>query len=278
MLCLANEDLVPRIYCSVLYDLQLTQRIGYAAAWFLLAGNLKDAVNVCLNQMGDLQLAIAIARVYGGDDCIVLKSLIEDTILPQAAKEGSKWQATWAFTILGQHDMAIKALVVSIHSQYCLTLPLIATDKTMQEPLEDLIPLSEPASLRARSYLRNEPSLIHLYRHLRKNFLVRMPNAIFPIDSAEEWNFVIQTARTYDRMGCGLIALDLLRNWDFIVKQSSKAKVKETAEESSTDDEETDSQSGKEDKVEAEKGEQSKPKPTMFHEPDASSLLDSFGF
>ena len=66
--------------------------------------------------MEDLQLAIAVARVYDGDRSSVLRTLLQQKVLPQAAHEGNRWQATWAFTILEQHDMAIKALIVSFLS------------------------------------------------------------------------------------------------------------------------------------------------------------------
>ena len=87
--------------------------VEYAAAWFLLAGNLQDAVNVCAHQMEDLQLAIAVVRVYDGDNSRVLRSLLKDKVLPQAATEGNRWQASWAFWMLEQRDMAIRALIVS---------------------------------------------------------------------------------------------------------------------------------------------------------------------
>jgi hypothetical protein len=35
----------------------------YAAAFFLLGGSLRDAVNVCIKQLGDFQLAVALARI-----------------------------------------------------------------------------------------------------------------------------------------------------------------------------------------------------------------------
>jgi hypothetical protein len=91
----------------------LMQRIGYAAAFFLLADHLQDAVNVCLNQIKDLQLAIAIARVYEGDTGIVLKRLLENEVLAVAAQEGNRWLASWAFWMLKRRDMAVRALIVS---------------------------------------------------------------------------------------------------------------------------------------------------------------------
>jgi len=84
----------------------------YAAAFFLLAGNLRDAVNVCAQQSQDLQLAVAVARVYEGDNGPVLRDLLEDKVLPMAAVEGNRWLAMWAFWMLGRRDMAVRALIV----------------------------------------------------------------------------------------------------------------------------------------------------------------------
>lgn len=88
--------------------------LAYAAAFFLLADHLQDAVNVCLNQIRDLQLAIAIARVYGGDNGPVLKRLLEEEVLAIAAQEGNRWLASWAFWMLGRRDFALRALIVSL--------------------------------------------------------------------------------------------------------------------------------------------------------------------
>jgi hypothetical protein len=86
----------------------------YAAAFFLLADQLHDAVNVCLNQLKDLQLAIAVARVYEGDDRgPVLRKLLEEEVLAIAAREGNRWLASWAFWMLRRRDMAVRALIVS---------------------------------------------------------------------------------------------------------------------------------------------------------------------
>ena len=40
--------------------------IEYAAAFFLLADKLSDAVNICIKNLKDIQLAIIIIRVYEG--------------------------------------------------------------------------------------------------------------------------------------------------------------------------------------------------------------------
>jgi hypothetical protein len=85
----------------------------YAAAFFLLGGSLKDAVNVCIRQLQDFQLATAIARVAeGGEDGPVLSDILNNTVVPKAFKEGNRWLASWAFWVLHRRDLAVRILVV----------------------------------------------------------------------------------------------------------------------------------------------------------------------
>lgn len=105
--------------------LTATWNIAYAAAFFLLAGHLYDAVNVCLNQLKDLQLAIAIARVYEGDQGPVLRKLLEEEVLAIAAREGNRWLASWAFWMLHRRDMAVRALVVSTYRSQSLAVRVL---------------------------------------------------------------------------------------------------------------------------------------------------------
>jgi hypothetical protein len=67
---------------------------------------------VILNQLKDLQLAIAVTRVYEGEQGPVLKELLQDKVLPLAAQEGNRWLASWAFWMLHRRDMAVRALIV----------------------------------------------------------------------------------------------------------------------------------------------------------------------
>lgn len=63
--------------------------------------------------MNDIQLAVTIARVYEGDDGPVLRKVLQEAVLSQAAQEGDRWLASWTFWMLGRKDMAVRALVVS---------------------------------------------------------------------------------------------------------------------------------------------------------------------
>jgi hypothetical protein len=299
------------------YALMGRRRFEYAASFFLLADHLQDAVSVIYNQLGDTQLAIAIARVYGGDDSPVLHNFLKDKILPQAARDGNRWLATWAYWLLGRRDTAVRALVT---------------------PLSSLLDPPETPNFQSRSYLTDDPALVVLYKQLREKSLQTLRGASM-IGMREEWDFVLHTTSLYERMGCDVLALDLVKTWEFLLPPPPKitpgrpplspmiaresfqanglnqsaldfdfdprkllrrrsslvvadlptrehvknelAESKGTLdeaehEESDEEDEDNGDEAEKEEKQEEPK--KKKPPPTQFQEPDASSLLDAFGF
>ena len=243
------------------YALLGKRRYEYAAAFFLLAGNLQDAVNVCLHHIRDLQLAVAVARVYEGDDGLVLRLLLTDKVLPRAALEGDRWLATWAFWMLGKRDLALRCLISPIHT---------------------LLDTLESPKMQARSYLANDPALVVLYKQLRGKTLQTLKGAS-RISPKEEWDFVIQNARLYDRMGCDLLALDLVRNWEFLLQpkevpsqtQSPADPRKMLRRRSSLV---VDDLSNPKSPTAMKAGVGKPPPQKVFEEPETNSLLDNFGF
>ena len=85
----------------------------FAVGFFLLGDSLKDAVNVCVKQLKDFQLAIALARVYAGEDSPIFTYLIEEHVLPQAIANGDRWLTSWAFWMNHRRDLALRVLIVS---------------------------------------------------------------------------------------------------------------------------------------------------------------------
>ena len=90
----------------------MRSHLDYAAAFFLLADSLKDAVGICLRQLDDFHLAIMIARVYEGDNGPVLKGILNDHLLPLAFARGHRRLAVWALWMLNRRDLAVRMLVV----------------------------------------------------------------------------------------------------------------------------------------------------------------------
>ena len=159
----------------------------------------------------------------------------------------------------------------------------------------------EIPNLQARSYLASDPALVVLYKQLREKTLQTLKGAS-KISPRAEWEFVIQTARLYDRMGCDILALDLgmplscfphrhdcltdveiVRNWEFLKQPQDMLKPMSDIPDprkmlrrrsSLVVDDMPSPQSPMQKRTSVGKA----PAQMTFVEPDANSLLDSFGF
>ncbi|KAK1754317.1 regulator of V-ATPase in vacuolar membrane protein 1 [Echria macrotheca] len=261
------------------YALMSKRRFEYAVAFFLLADHLGDAVNVCLNQLKDLQLAIAVARVYEGDTGPVLRKLLEEEVLAIAAQEGNRWLASWAFWMLHRRDMAVRAIITPVYT--LLETPGSPSGSTKPD-------------LQSKLFLTDDPALIVLYSQLRHKTLQTLRGAS-KVTPQVEWEFVLHNARLYDRMGCDLLGLDLVRNWEFFFQpaaqqvhhQEGPLRLMKRRESVVIADLPVSPVVGMGMgmmPVEMKSGgagvghAKAQQQPTVFEEPDANSLLDSFGF
>ena len=248
---------------------------------------------MCMNQLGDVQLAIAVARVYGGDDGPVLREILQERVLPQAAKDGNRWLATWAFWMLGRRDQAVRALMVSgARSQ----VPLHAHIQP-QAPIHTLLDTPSLPDLEANSFLTDDPGLVVFYRQLRQNSVQTLRGAS-SISPREEWEFVIRNARLYDRMGCDLLALDLgefrrertlfdadtgpVRNWEFLRQPpETNTNLNDNPDPKKMLERRSSTVVTELPSAQLPRGMKSggiTAPPQIFQEPDTNSLLDSFGF
>ncbi|GAA6036036.1 hypothetical protein JCM8097_006576 [Rhodosporidiobolus ruineniae] len=177
------------------FALMSKQRFLFAAAFFLLGNAPKDAVSVILRQLDDFQLAIAVARAYeGGTDGPVLRFVLEETVIPLAFKQGYRWLASWAFWVLNRRDWAVQVIVT----------PLSDLAQRLPYKLDDV-----------RSPPREDPALVLLFGQLRSWSLQTVKGAI-AVPGKTEYNFVLHISRILCRMGCHVLALNLLRTWRFL--------------------------------------------------------------
>lgn len=294
------------------YILTVIRYVEYAAAFFLLADHLSDAVSVCLNQLQDIQLAITITRIYAGDSSPVLRSLLAEKVLPLAVAQGNRWMASWVFWMLNKRDLAVRALVSPLR-----ILTTISTDDGA---------VGQTLSRESKTFLKDDTALVVFYKQLRTKTLTTLKGAQH-ITPKEEWEFILKNARLYKRMGCDLLALDLVANWEFlnlpsqpisgttdnggiedgsedilfammekeprkVMRRRSSLVVNDLElvnlragdgrhEDVVVEEVDTTSTNGKVKEEERKKGETQKVEkraPTQFTEPEANSLLDSFGF
>ncbi|KAH9897985.1 WD repeat-containing protein [Cubamyces lactineus] len=194
---LNNDFKEPRWRTAALknaFALLSKRRFEYAAAFFLLGGSLKDAVNVCLKNLSDWQLAVALARVVEqGDDGPILRDILRNTVIPLAFKDGNRYLASWAFWLLHGRDLSVRILVT---------------------PLQDMASAVDVPITEIGDPHYDDPSLALLFSQLKSKTL-QTAQGTSEISGRTEFNFVLQIARMFCRMGCHVLALDLVRTWSF---------------------------------------------------------------
>lgn len=165
----------------------------YAAAFFMLGGRTKDAITVCLRQLGDWQLAVALARAVEGDGPL-LQWILSDTVLPIAFGGGHRWLASWTLWMLGRRDLSVRVLV---------------------SPMEEIATAwDENWSAQVGQPDNDDPSLLLLFQHLKSKTL-QTAKGTSEVSPKLEFDFVLHNARIFCRMGCHPLGLDLLRSWSF---------------------------------------------------------------
>lgn len=77
-----------------------------------------------------------------------------------------------------------------------------------QTPVYTLIETPGSPALKSKLFLTDDPALVILYSQLRQKTLQTLRGAS-KVTPKVEWEFVLHSARLYDRMGCDLLGLDL---------------------------------------------------------------------
>ena len=85
-----------------------------AIGFMLLAGNIRDAVTVCIRQLNDVQLALVLCRLYmynnPGCDSELLDNIISTGIIPHAIDINDNGLLHICYVLLKQYDKSINVL------------------------------------------------------------------------------------------------------------------------------------------------------------------------
>jgi hypothetical protein len=133
-------------------------------------------------------------------------------------------------------------------------------------PLDDLILF---AAKRPTIIQIDDPALVVLYRQLKDKTLQTI-QATAQISSKLEFDYILRIAALYDRLGCDLLGLDLVKNWDFTTETKSTATSFTSRRRSTIDD-----MSVSKFRDRMGRQEMTRVPPTV---PEESSLLDNFDF
>lgn len=206
------------------------RRFEFAACFFLLGESLQDAVNVCVRNLQDLHLALALARIKEGrDDGPVFTSLLKTKVLPLVFENGYRWLGHWCFWMLKMRDFATSILVSPL-------------SELREDPrIIALLPKSDVA-LSTAQLRYDDVALAIFFAELKRTTLLTMKGSR-EISPRKEWGFVLHMNRTLRRMGCHVIGLALLAGWEFdpptvpsrtaVEIQTKDAKAQEQAHEPS---------------------------------------------
>ncbi|XP_075227186.1 rabconnectin-3 alpha isoform X2 [Lycorma delicatula] len=236
------------------------QRFEHAAAFFMLAGALRDAIEVCLNKLDDLQLAMVIARLYEGEMDSTppnVKRLLYEEILGCDSKGENqsmsqvhpdpflRSMALWILKdFTGSLNTLLQTNVGTMHSQY-------NNDDDKQEGST-----ANPNVFNFYVYLRTHPLLIRQYLAStyqdKKKHTVVLSGFSYGSDSKTsnsdrqllledsitplERQLYFTTAHAHFKAGCPALALEVLsklptkvmEDTTSIVNSPSKTKVQDT--------------------------------------------------
>lgn len=177
-----------------------------AASFFLLADSLKDSVNVICRQLKDIDLGIAVCRVYEGDNGPILAEFLTKEVLPTAIVDNDRWTTSYIYWKLRKQELAIKALITAPYD------------------LEDNKQLVEENKVVNKSFLVEDPALLFLYNHLRNRNL-RYFLASLDLSNEYERYLILRATEILCRMGCDYLAISLVKNWNFIDKPKVATKL-----------------------------------------------------
>ncbi|NXU92453.1 DMXL1 protein, partial [Xiphorhynchus elegans] len=196
------------------------QRFEHSAAFFLLAGHLKDAVEVCLEKLHDIQLALVISRLYESEFEVssTYKSVLQKRVLGStfAGKESSG----------NIHcDPFLRSMAYWILEDYSKALDTLIRHSVEDEGGDgDGSSSCNPAVFNFYNYLRTHPLLLR--RHFGSSdtssthICLTVENGLADKINLGERRLFFTTAYAHLKAGCPMLALEVLSKMPKVVKRS----------------------------------------------------------
>ncbi|NWZ31343.1 DMXL1 protein, partial [Asarcornis scutulata] len=196
------------------------QRFEHSAAFFLLAGHLKDAVEVCLEKLNDIQLALVISRLYESEFEVssTYKSILQKRILGSAfpGKESSGNMYS---------DPFLRSMAYWILEDYSKALDTLIKHSVEDEGDDgDGSSSCNPAVFNFYNYLRTHPLLLR--RHFGSSdafpthICLTVENGLADKINLGERRLFFTTAYAHLKAGCPMLALEVLSKMPKVVKRS----------------------------------------------------------
>ncbi|XP_065268569.1 dmX-like protein 2 isoform X6 [Emys orbicularis] len=211
------------------------QRFEQSAAFFLLAGSLKDAIEVCLEKMEDIQLAMVIARLYESEfeTSLTYTSILYEKILG-CQKDGTGFKCTKLHP-----DPFLRNLAYWITKDYTRALDTLL-EQTPKEDDENpvIIKSCNPVVFSFYNYLRTHPLLLRRHFSSPEGTLatlgIKTEKSFVDKINLIERKLFFTTANAHFKVGCPVLALEVLSKIPKISKKSSISTKKDQSSSSTT--------------------------------------------
>ncbi|XP_066499855.1 dmX-like protein 1 isoform X2 [Hoplias malabaricus] len=211
-----NEDRWRKAALKNAFSLLGKQRFQHSAAFFLLAGSLKDAVEVCLEKMQDLQLALVISRLYESEfeTSSTYKKILQRYVLGQDHQipvHQDSFLRSMGYWVLEDYSRALDTLLEQPRPK------VEASNKGTTA-----VPPCNPEVFNFYTYLRTHPLLLR--RHFGSSDKAkvgltaegRMADSI----SLIERRLFFTAAYAHLQAGCPMLALEVLSKMPKVIKRS----------------------------------------------------------
>ncbi|XP_010632202.1 dmX-like protein 1 isoform X1 [Fukomys damarensis] len=198
------------------------QRFEHSAAFFLLAGCLRDAIEVCLEKLNDIQLALVIARLYESeyDTSATYKSILCKKVLGI----GSPVSEPSSLNINMHYDPFLRSIAYWILEDYSGALETLIKQPIKENDDQVMMSACNPAVFNFYNYLRTHPLLLRRHFGSSDTFSTHMgltgkSGLAGTIDLSERRLF-FTTASAHLKAGCPMLALEVLLKMPKVIKKA----------------------------------------------------------
>ncbi|XP_051508605.1 dmX-like protein 1 [Myxocyprinus asiaticus] len=209
-----SEDRWRKAALKNAFSLLGKQRFQHSAAFFLLAGSLRDAVEVCIEKLQDLQLALVICRLYESefDMSRTYKRILQRHVLGhdhQIPAHQDPFLRSMAYWVLDDYSSALDTLLEQPKTERA------SQGSTATSPCN-------PDVFNFYTYLKTHPLLLRRQFSSSDKAKVgltaegRMSDSI----SLIERRLFFSAAYAHLQAGCPMLALEVLSKMPTVVKRS----------------------------------------------------------
>lgn len=198
------------------------QRFEHSAAFFLLAGCLRDAVEVCLEKLNDIQLALVIARLYESefDTSSTYKSILCKKVL------GIDSSVTEFSSVnMNMHcDPFLRSMACWILEDYSGALETLIKQPVREDDDQVMTSACNPAVFNFYNYLRTHPLLLRRHFGSSDTFPTYVSltgkSGLAGTISLSERRLFFTTASAHLKAGCPMLALEVLSKMPKVIRKT----------------------------------------------------------